>query len=402
VCPAKVIPAGVERAMLSCRCELILLALVVSLPRISSETSMGFTVADKQFDHAWITKTKMPTKRSDLTATTVADAIYLIGGCASDQEWLADQGRYSCSGLTKSVQRYLPKTDKFEMVADAPRTRYRHAAAAVGKIIYVFGGCDIADNNIDLVDVLNTETGVWSFLAAPMPNATSDLNAFSYNGKVYVLGGYSRPDYSATAAMMIFDPVQSGAAAWSSGPPLNQGRGDAAAVVADGRAYVLGGFHHSSFDAPLSQLEMFDFMNPTAGWKVRTSLSKGRGDQAVASLHKMVHMVGGETKNSAGHSVPIMDVEVYSGTSDRWYSGGAIPSNRFRFVAESYDNSIFIFGGQGYLSGNHSTAGSIYPVLDVVEEYAESQVSVPISAAVHSILGLTFVLAVVSVTSLTM
>lgn len=32
----------------------------------------------------------MPSKRSDMTATTVADGIYLVGGCANDQEWSAD------------------------------------------------------------------------------------------------------------------------------------------------------------------------------------------------------------------------------------------------------------------------------------------------------------------------
>lgn len=34
-----------------------------------------------------------------------------------------------------------------------------------------------------------------------------------------------------------------------------------------------------------------------------------RGDKAVAVLHDKLHVVGGETKNSQGHSTPLMDVE---------------------------------------------------------------------------------------------
>lgn len=35
-----------------------------------------------------------------------------------------------------------------------------------------------------------------------------------------------------------------------------------------------------------------------------------RGDKAVAVLNDKLHVVGGETKNSDGHSTPLMDVEV--------------------------------------------------------------------------------------------
>ncbi|CAJ1340223.1 unnamed protein product [Effrenium voratum] len=131
----------------------------------------------------------MPSSRSDLTATTVGDGIYLIGGCANDQEWSVGADMYLCSGLTKKVDKYLPASDSFEALTDAPRTRYRHTAAAVGSQIFVFGGCDISDAIVTEVDVLDTQTGQWSTLSTSMPNATSDLSSFVSGGKVYLLGG---------------------------------------------------------------------------------------------------------------------------------------------------------------------------------------------------------------------
>ena len=43
-------------------------------------------------------------KRSDMTATTVADAIYIIGGCSNDQEYSAGAGMYLGVASTACVQ----------------------------------------------------------------------------------------------------------------------------------------------------------------------------------------------------------------------------------------------------------------------------------------------------------
>eukprot|EP00931_Biecheleriopsis_adriatica_P082525 TRINITY_DN55971_c0_g1_i1.p1 TRINITY_DN55971_c0_g1~~TRINITY_DN55971_c0_g1_i1.p1 ORF type:complete len:391 (+),score=76.45 TRINITY_DN55971_c0_g1_i1:117-1289(+) len=362
---------------------IICASLVLAACGASKDT---FIIDDEEFSHTWASKTPMPSKRSDLTATTVGDAIYLIGGCDSDQEWNAGAGMYLCTGLSKKVEKYVPKSDSYETLNDAPRSRYRHTAAALGSKIYVLGGCGIDDSIITEVDVLDTLTGQWSTLDYPMPNATSDLSSFVSDEKIYAVGGYNRPDYLASSAMLIFDPKQMGAAAWIAGQSLISGRGDAAAGLAGGQAFVLGGFHHDNWSYPRDDLEIFDPARPSAGWRKRQSMSVARGDKAVAVIHDLLHVVGGETKNAAKQSVALMDVEVYHVSKDRWYAGGSIPSHRFRFVAAAFDHSIFIFGGQGSLSGSYGAAGSSYPVLDVVDEYEEKHQSLISSAPDQGVL----------------
>merc|ERR1712107_376028 len=88
-----------------------------------------------------------------------------------------------------------------------------------------------------------------------------------------------------------------------------------------------------------------------------------------------------------GHSVPLTDVEAYDPDGNSWYQGGAIPSHRFRFVAAAHGNSIFIFGGQGYLVGTYAAAGSKYPVLGTVEEYWETVVVAEVNAASNSLVN---------------
>mmetsp|Transcript_114685 Transcript_114685/g.255867 ORF Transcript_114685/g.255867 Transcript_114685/m.255867 type:complete len:397 (-) Transcript_114685:160-1350(-) len=364
------------------------LALLISMPgRCASSVNPStntFVIGDRTFDHDWITKTSMPTKGSDMTATTVGDTIYLIGGCTSDQLWVNDPpySSYRCSAVTARTTRYHPLLNTFDSSwSDAPRARYRHAAAAVAGKIYLLGGVDGTDTIVPQVDVLDIATGTWSTLPESMPYATTDLCAWVHGGRIYAAGGYSAA-WEAMTTTQIFDPTASASSAWSAGPTMAQGRGDTFAAVQGGKAYILGGFHDgNNFESPLSGLEMLDMSTSGTSWTPRRSMSIARGDKAVATLNGIIHVVGGETKNAAGHSVPLNDVEAYDPITDTWYSGGSIPSQRFRFTAAVHGSSIFIFGGQGYLVGAHGAAGSHYPVLSTVEAYKE-EVTVRVSGAV--------------------
>lgn len=330
-----------------------------------------FAIDDSTYQHIWRVLKDMPTKRSDMSATTVGEAVYLVGGCIGDQEWSASASMYLCSGATGKTEKYLLATNTYETLADAPRTRYRHAAAAIGSQLYLFGGCDIADNLIAQVDVLDTLTGKWSTLEMPMPNPTSDNTAFVFGNKIYAIGGYNRPDYLASQSMQIFDPTKSGSAQWSQGSKLVKGRGDMAATVVDGSAYIFGGFHDSNWSAPLASLESLDLSAAAAAWTTRATAKVGRGDFAMVGFNHVLHIVGGESKNEAGESVPLMDVAVYSPAKDTWYAGGSIHSHRFRFVGAADGSSIYLFGGQGFMAGSYGAAGSKYPVLASVEQYKE-------------------------------
>jgi len=353
--------------------------LVLSYLTMLSSANLAqgaFVIGEQKFEHEWHSKKSMPAKRSDMSATTVDDAIYLVGGCALDQAWDGSTtwGGYSCggsatNGISASTYRYFPKTNTFDTtLPDAPRPRYRHAAAAVNKKIYLFGGVDGPDKIISEVDVLDTVTGLWTTRAQKMPNATTDLSAFVHSGKVYTVGGYDAT-YTASNVTQVFEPDAS--SPWSVSSSLVRGRGDHFAAVVDDKAYVVGGFHHeNSFGSPVSSLEMMDIGAGTA-WASRKAMNISRGDKAVAVLNKMIHVVGGETKNLKGHSVPLHDVEVYDPLGDTWYFGGDIPSKRFRFAAAAHGASIFIFGGQGYLVGTQDADGSKYPLMDTVEQYSE-------------------------------
>ena len=128
---------------------------------------------------------------SDMTVSTVDDSIYLVGGCSAKQEWIPDWGgMYVCTGVTNKTMKYSVKENKFTYIDDAPRARYRHAAAVVDKKIYVYGGRSPADALIEEVDVLDTETDKWSTFGK-MTTPVSDNAGYEMDGKIYSVGGYN-------------------------------------------------------------------------------------------------------------------------------------------------------------------------------------------------------------------
>lgn len=218
-------------------------------------------LCNKTYSHTWLTKTAMPAKRSDMTATTVGDAIYLVGGCVMDPVWTPspEYPGYTCGGgvpaaISSKLTSYHPKTDEHKSLPDAPHGRYRHAAAEVGGKIYLFGGKDGADAMVKEIDVYDTASRMWSTLWWKDENATTDNAAFAHLGKIYVLGGYA-DGWVAQTRMRIFDPSENSSAAFVAGPAMRQSRGDFSAAVSNGTALVVGGFHYDDdFKMPLASM----------------------------------------------------------------------------------------------------------------------------------------------------
>jgi len=64
-------------------------------------------------------------------------------------------------------------------------------------------------------------------------------------------------------------------------------------------AYVVGGFHHgNNFEFPLDDIERLDVGVSNAAWTKRREMDVARGDKAVAALHNVLHVIGGETKRT--------------------------------------------------------------------------------------------------------
>lgn len=330
---------------------------------------------DYTFHYSWASlgdDVKMPLARSDASATAVRGKILLAGGCVGKQV-KTDWG-YGCDTITKTATLFDPATNTFQDVQDMPRARYRHTAAAVESKVFLLGGTDLSypEPQFEYVDVFDSDTKTWSTLSAVLTHAMSDPASFAIGTKIFFVGGYETTEYNATDKVWSYDTA-AGTFGWTAVADAPSSRGDSIGVTIQGKGYVFGGFtHENKWEMPVGHLESYDIQKDK--WTSLPSMKTMRGDKAGAALHDRFHVIGGETKDEKGNSVPIKDVEVFDPNDGTWQAEGDIPTERFRFMAASVDDTIYIFGGQGMLQGEGAT--SFYPVLDTVEAFTEQRIGI--------------------------
>jgi len=336
----------------------------------------------------------MLVKRSDMTATVVNDLIIVAGGCDSNQVCPVTTDVCYCTSITDKVHAYNPKKDTWTVLASLPTARYRHAAAAAGNLLFLFGGRDISDNIITAVDVYDATSNTWRTLPNAWNTSTSDGVAATINSTIYVIGGYDAI-YTALGTVWTVDTtVSNPVVTTSSLPSLITPRGDACIATFENAIYVFGGYD-VNFCAPLDTLEV---INPTTitkpTWSAKAKLHKPRGDSACGFAHELFHAVGGEEKSSPSncsqYSIPILDVESYDPDFNAWTDETPLPDVGFRYAYASFEDTFYVFGGQGGIKQNQ------YQVSDMVLSWNDPDLSSAhiLSTLYHCIVAALLVLSV--------
>jgi len=264
-----------------------------------------------------------------------------------------------------------------------PIQRTRHGATIVNGKMYLVGGRDINDIIIQTVDVYDSFTNSWSTMNQLWTQANSDNVAVSLNSEIFAISGYDQ-NYDSLNSTCILNLL--------SNPPnwqcdtvkgMNYGRGDACGIVLDKEVYVLGGFSDYNWCESLNTMEIYDLLTNT--WRLAPNLHNDRADAACAALHEEFHAIGGEQKNNISgcgkYDIPIYDIEHFDVENNTWVEETPLNVARFRFAAVAYNDSIYIFGGEGLVN----TTTLIQPVLSDVMAWKDTNTyhNVPISTGVR-------------------
>ena len=133
---------------------------------------------------------------------------------------------------------YVPAFDGWFEIAPMSAPREHLTASAVGDAIYVIGGRQNTDENVDTVEVYAPEDDVWTTLTA-MPTSRGGLTSAVLDGRIHVLGGEDlAPGGDTFGEHEVYQP---GSDAWRLAPELPKPRHGLAAQVVGGRLYVIGG-----------------------------------------------------------------------------------------------------------------------------------------------------------------
>jgi hypothetical protein len=360
-------------SILTCFAAFIVASAQTNTPAAAASTSNK----KYKFTYSWKTESTLLVPRSDASATPTQTSIIIAGGCIGKQSY-QDWGGYGCDTITDKVSVFNPLDGKCTATASMPRARYRHTAVNVANKIYLLGGTnlDYPEPVLAEIDVFDIKISKWSTLPTNLnlPFATTDPASFVIDSKIYFTGGYETTNYTAFSKTWCLD-VNNIDAGWKSVAAAPTERGDAVGVTINGAGYVFGGFtHYNEFSEPVGTLESYSPVDNK--WTTLKAMPTARGDKAGAVLHDRFHVIGGETKDKKGNSVPISDVEVYDPVEKTWQDEGKIPSERFRFMAAALDNVIYIFGGQKFLIGTPGASDSYYPVSDQIEAFVEKRIGI--------------------------
>ncbi|MEO6060876.1 MAG: kelch repeat-containing protein, partial [Thermoflexales bacterium] len=220
----------------------------------------------------WFERTRMPTPREFASAAAVGEQIYLIGGVVNTL-------------ATGDVLIYDLKSNAWAPGgAPKPTAVGIAAASAIGTRVYVSGGMLSNDTPTNRFEVLDTETGSWSDLAAlPLPLA-----------------------------------------------------GHASAALGD-RVYVFGGYSPAGLNA-----DTYEYDPRANTWQRRAALPTPRGLLAAASLGNRIYAVGGQTDGQERS-----DCEAYSPAEDLWTPCARMTLRRSAFGLAASAGALYAVGGGG-------------------------------------------------------
>jgi len=164
---------------------------------------------------------RLPTVRSDLSAVTVGETAYLLGG-------------YDGS---KPIDSVLATTDgsTFTQVARLPAPGRYLGVAALGGRIYAFGGETASGSAGDAIQEVDPRAGT-ARIVGHLPAAVSHASAVTLGGDIYLLGGEA--EGSPTSQIWRFDPeTKTVSTAGRLPQPISGG----ATAAVGSSAYLIGG-----------------------------------------------------------------------------------------------------------------------------------------------------------------
>ncbi|KAJ3591830.1 hypothetical protein NHX12_006962 [Muraenolepis orangiensis] len=144
----------------------------------------------------WTFVSHMPEPHYGHAGSVHGDLMYVSGGITRDT-------------FQKQLWSYDPSADAWTRRADMMELRGLHCMCTVGARLYVMGGNHFGSSS-DYDDVLSCEfyspgADQWTAVAA-MPRGQSDVGVTVFQGRVYVVGGYSWNSRCMVEIVQCYDP----------------------------------------------------------------------------------------------------------------------------------------------------------------------------------------------------
>ena len=226
--------------------------------------------------------------------------------------------------------------------------------------LFVFGGERVSSATVvNTTRIYDIATNTWS-TGAPMPDVRAFMASGYYNGKIYLVGGYSTGGYvPAFLQTWEYDPVANTFAIKTS-IPASAGFGGAGSGVVNGHLYVAGG--RDANNTVIATTWDYDIAADT--WTARADLPAGVNVPGSAVIGGRLWIFGGGDPHPGSGTMPTSAnkglrawfnrllqpdttdaLELYDPATNTWSSGPSLNHPRSYPAATHVGNTAVAVGG---------------------------------------------------------
>jgi N-acetylneuraminic acid mutarotase len=229
-----------------------------------------------------------------------------------------------------------------------PNPRGGAAIASLGGQVYVATGFDVSGVTTE-VDVFDTASNTWS-LAAPIPGGVDYAAAAVANGNLYVIGGCAA-DGDCVSGLTNSNQVYSATnSSWTMQAPMPTARFEAAADEVNGLVYVAGG---SGICGPCTGSDVLEVFDPASGtWDTtRASLPQPTAFARGVTVGGLFYVLAYLADGSDG-------LFSFDPTKNAWATLSSPPNPHNEFALAQVNGVLYVISGQ--IAGNATTEVDSY------------------------------------------
>lgn len=291
----------------------------------------------------WSVHQTLPVSGFGMAIASYEGTVYLFGGQRDGQ-------------ISSMVNAYRVENDEWQEKTAKPTPVRDAEAALLGEKIYVPGGRGVDGKTTALLEVYDPRSDQWE-QAEPMPIALSGYALASFEGQLYVFGGWDGADYS--DRVFVYD---AGEDAWQERQPMQTPRAYGSAAVLGAKIMLAGGVNQRG---RLTDLLAYYPQRESAGetaWESRSGLPENREWISLVTLAENLYLVGGSLDQERAR-LPILR---YDENTGQWESLDQPPvAIGAQAGVAAIGNHIHFFGGDiaGTAQSDHLAFQAIYTVL---------------------------------------
>lgn len=277
--------------------------------------------------YKWSSGQPMPTKRVFATALPVGDHLFVLGGC--DARGVPVDNFESCKDVPVVAKKKL-----WDRLLNMPTPRAGVCAVAIGDKLLTFGGVNVNQEPVDVVEIYDCKKKKWVEGVDTMKERLLGLSAVVKDNKAIVAGGMGF-DTNPKDYLMAYLPDKN---KWESMAPMPTPRYATFSLLIDERLYVLGGRQGK---VPITAAEAYDFRE--GKWQELPNIPTKRVFSFFCHDGEHLFNIGGlneDAKQGFSDTTEIFDI-----TKGEWRTGQHMIDKRGDFAAGILNGKIITAGG---------------------------------------------------------